>query len=83
MPWLKRMTQVHRVAILIPMPVGAGAVLCTIFIHALALGATVNFVRHERRLGRTVECPANSVPAGVRQTGMEGAKNGARKEAYS
>ena len=49
----ERMTQVHRVAILIPLAVGAGAVLCTIFIHALALGATVNYVRHERRLGRT------------------------------
>jgi hypothetical protein len=45
-------TQVHQVAILIPLAVGAGAVLCTIFIHALALGATVNFVRHEKRLGR-------------------------------
>jgi hypothetical protein len=53
MPWLKVMTQVHRVAILIPLAVGAGAVVCTICIHALALGATVNFVRHERRLGRT------------------------------
>jgi hypothetical protein len=47
------MTQVHQVAILIPLAVGAGAVLCTIFIHALALGTTVNFVRHERRLGHT------------------------------
>jgi hypothetical protein len=46
------MTQTHRVAILIPLAVGAIAVLCTIFIHALALGATVNFVRHEKRLGR-------------------------------
>ncbi|MGA7315070.1 MAG: di-heme-cytochrome C peroxidase [Silvibacterium sp.] len=31
----------------------------------------------------TVECPANSVPEGVRQTGMEGAINGARQEAQS
>jgi hypothetical protein len=46
------MTQIHRVAILIPLAVGTGAVLCTILIHALALGATVNFFRHERRLGR-------------------------------
>jgi hypothetical protein len=45
------MTKAYRVAILIPLAVGAGAVLCTIFIHALALGTTVNFVRHERRLG--------------------------------
>jgi hypothetical protein len=47
-----KMTQIHRIAILIPLVVGAVAVLCTIFIHALALIATVNFVRHERRLGR-------------------------------
>ncbi len=46
------MTQTHRVTILIPLAVGAGAVLCTIFIHALAVGATVNFVRREKRLGR-------------------------------
>ena len=46
------MTQTHRVAILIPLTVGASAVLCTILIHALAVGATVNFVRHEKRLGR-------------------------------
>ncbi|MGA8908325.1 MAG: ion channel [Acidobacteriaceae bacterium] len=46
------MTQTHQVAILIPLLVGAGAVLCTIFIHALAVGAIVNFVRREKRLGR-------------------------------
>ena len=31
----------------------------------------------------TLECPANSVPVEVRQTGMEGGWNGARKEAYA
>ena len=46
------MTQVHQVAIVRPLTVGAGAVLCTIFIHGLALGATVNFFRRESRLGR-------------------------------
>ena len=46
------MTQVQQVAVLTPMAVGAAAVLCTLFIHALALGATVNFFRRERRLGR-------------------------------
>src|SRR5215472_3529043 len=46
------MTQVHQVAILAPLAVGAVATLCTIFIHALALGATVNFFRREKRLGR-------------------------------
>ena len=35
-----------------PLAVGASAVLCTIFIHALAVGAIVNFFRHEKRLGR-------------------------------
>ena len=45
------MTQVHRIAFLIQLAVGAGAVICTILIHALALSATVNFVRRERRLG--------------------------------
>src|SRR5215475_11464296 len=47
-----KMTQNHQFAVLYPLVVGAGAVPCTIFIHALALAATVNFVRHERRLGR-------------------------------
>jgi len=49
---LELMTQTPRVAILVPLAVGAGAVLCTIFIHALAVGAIVNFFRHEKRLGR-------------------------------
>ncbi|OLC67475.1 MAG: hypothetical protein AUH69_03975 [Actinobacteria bacterium 13_1_40CM_4_65_12] len=38
---------------LIPLAVGAGAIACTIIVHALALSATVNFVRRQRRLGRT------------------------------
>jgi hypothetical protein len=46
------MTQVHQVAILIPLTVAAGAVACTIIIRALAVLATVNFIRRERRLGR-------------------------------
>jgi len=41
------MTRVHQVSIVTPLTVGAGAVLCTIFIHALALGAMVNFCRLE------------------------------------
>jgi hypothetical protein len=48
----QRMTQAHRVAILVPLAVSAIVVLGTLFIHALAVGATVNFVRRERRLGR-------------------------------
>lgn len=47
------MTQVHEVAISRPLWVGSIAVLCTIVIHALAVGATVNFFRFERRHGRT------------------------------
>jgi hypothetical protein len=46
------MTQNHQFAILFPLVVGAGAVACTIFIHALALAAAVNLVRHERGAGR-------------------------------
>jgi hypothetical protein len=45
------MTQMH-VAILKPLEVGAIAVLCTIVIHGLAVGATVDFFRREKRLGR-------------------------------
>lgn len=46
------MTQTHRIAILIPLMVGACVVLCTIFIHALAVSATVSFVRYGKKLGR-------------------------------
>lgn len=46
------MTQIHRIATLIPLAVGASAIVCTIFIHALTLSASVNFFRHERRLSR-------------------------------
>ncbi len=47
------MTQIHRVPILIPLAIGAIAVLATIFIHAMAVSATVSFVRQEIRLGRS------------------------------
>jgi len=42
----------HQVAIWLPLAVSAGAVVTTIAIHTLAVIATVNFVRRERRLGR-------------------------------
>ena len=45
------MTQNPQFAILYPLAVGAGAVICTIFVHALALGATVNLFRYERKRG--------------------------------
>ena len=37
---------------LLPFAVGLAAVACTIFVHALALAATVNLFRHEKNLGR-------------------------------
>lgn len=40
-----------HIAILIPLALSVVAFACTIIVHALALNATVNFVRHERRLG--------------------------------
>ena len=40
-----------HIAILIPLAVSVVAFACTIVVHALALNATVKFVRHERRLG--------------------------------
>lgn len=46
------MTQNHQFAILFPLVVGIGAVVCTIFVHAIALVVTVNLFRHERKLGR-------------------------------
>jgi Ion channel len=46
------MTQNHQFAIMLPLVVGVGAVACTIFVHALALAATINFVRYERKVGR-------------------------------
>jgi len=44
--------QIPRIPILIPSAIGAIPMVCTGFIHALAVMATVSFVRHERRLGR-------------------------------
>ena len=36
---------------LIPLAVGAVAVICTVFIHALPLSATIRLVRREKKLG--------------------------------
>ncbi len=47
------MTQVPRIPILLPLAVGAVVILCTIFIHAVSAITSVNFLRRERRLGRT------------------------------
>jgi len=42
----------NRVAIWMPVVVGASALAATIVIHALAVMATVTFARHELRAGR-------------------------------
>jgi hypothetical protein len=47
-----KMTEVQQIPILIPLEFGTSAIAGTIFVHALAVGVTVNLVRHERRLGR-------------------------------
>ena len=49
---MAEMTQAPRVAVLVPLAVGAGAVVCTLMIHGLAVLTNVNFVRYERRRGR-------------------------------
>jgi ion channel len=47
------MTQLHQVAILLPLLAGAGATLGTICIHAVAVSATIKFIRREEKFGRT------------------------------
>jgi hypothetical protein len=47
-----REDRMDGVAIWTPLAVGASAVAATILIHALAVTATVNLVRHEVRVGR-------------------------------
>jgi hypothetical protein len=49
---VEKMTQNPQFAILFPLVLGVGAVVCTIFVHALAIVATVNLFRYERRRGR-------------------------------
>jgi hypothetical protein len=46
------MTQLPRVAILLPLLVGTGIFFCTICIHALVILATINLIRREEKLGR-------------------------------
>ena len=46
---------VDHVAILRPLAFCTVVVFCTIMIHALALGATVNLVRREQRIGHAGE----------------------------
>lgn len=42
-----------RIATLLPLTVGVSAVVCTILLHALAVNATVHFIRHARTRGHT------------------------------
>jgi hypothetical protein len=42
----------QQFSILLPLLVSVGAVGCTIFVHALAMAATVNVFRYEKRRGR-------------------------------
>jgi hypothetical protein len=46
------MMQTHQIAIWIPLAVSLLAALGTMLIHALPLRATVDFVRHEKKLRR-------------------------------
>jgi hypothetical protein len=45
------MKDAHPILLLVPIAVGFAAVICTFFIHALPLSATIAFVRREKRLG--------------------------------
>ena len=42
----------NQVAVLLPIVFSAVTALCTILIHSLAMGASVNLFRRERKLGR-------------------------------
>jgi Ion channel len=50
-PEVNSVKDAHPILLLIPLVVGCAAVICTIFIHALPLSATVNFVRRQKMLG--------------------------------
>jgi hypothetical protein len=46
------MTHNDQVAVLLPIVAGSTTALCTILIHSLAMAASVNLFRRERKLGR-------------------------------
>jgi hypothetical protein len=46
------MAQLHPIAVLYPLLVGIGTTIATIAIHVLAVNSIIQWVRHERRLGR-------------------------------
>lgn len=45
------MTQIPRIPILLPLAIGVGVIICSIFVHALPLSGAVNFLRRQRKLG--------------------------------
>jgi len=45
------MNRTAPILFLIPLAVGAVAVICSVLIHALPLSATITFVRREKKLG--------------------------------
>jgi len=49
---LEKMTQNDQFAIFLPLVVGVGVFVCTIFVHALAMVAVINLFRYERKRGR-------------------------------
>jgi hypothetical protein len=49
--------QAQGIALLVPLTVSVGAVLCTIVIHGLVVTAVVQFVRHED--GSPTRAPAS------------------------
>jgi hypothetical protein len=56
------MTQVLRIPVLLPLAVGAVVILCTIFIHALSVSVSLDFLRRARRLGHTGRSFWNDFP---------------------
>ena len=49
---VEEMAQDNQFTILFPLAVSVGAVVCTIFVHAITMVATINLVRYERKRGR-------------------------------
>jgi len=49
---VEKMPQYHQFAFFFPLMVGVGVFVCTIFVHALAMVATINLFRYQRKRGR-------------------------------
>jgi len=48
----RKMTQIHRIPVLLPLAVSIIIFVCTIFVHALPVGATVSIARREKKLSQ-------------------------------